>query len=338
MTTSTPIRCELMARHRALDRERFDASNNHAPMVLVAMERLGADDDQLVAYFESLDRRRDVAPRASAVVIEGATWREHLGRWELAPDFMTFFARDVDERGRDVVLREALATLMAGVGAHAFHPLLRLGYALDVDDDDEVAASLGYWAAAFLPGPGVSQAAPRTPAALLEDVLTSAPLAAVEPRGHNIAVRMQLFFEHPAFAARAARVSLDADDPLGDIAPLAAEIFTRHHHFTTLHAVTSCHALRATLTFCDDVPGAVTSYLHALAAAVLTVTNAPPTPACPLPDDDTPWPHIARAALASANEHTVKLVDSCREEWRRSGDDAYRRIALREVRNPAPFT
>lgn len=338
MTTVQATRRELAARHRARDLVRFDVGNNHVPMVLAALERLGATADELRAYVAQIpyDPAPTPSPRAS---ISRETWREHLGRHERAAALIAHFVDDVGARGRRAVLDEVIDELMAGVGAHAFHPLLRLGHALDADDDEEVGAALGYWVAAYLPGPPLDRDAEPVPfGALLEGLLASRELAALEPCGGNIGQRMECFFDDPAFAPLAPRVAYDADDPLAEIARCSADAFVDRHHFTLLHAITSTRALGVVLPYVGDVEAAVTHHAHALGAAVLTVAVAPPAGHTPLPDDDEPWPAIIRAAIATHDDHVIKLVDACREEKRRTGDERYRRIALRDVRHPSPFS
>ena len=46
-----------------------------------------------------------------------------------------------------------------------------------------------------------------------------------------------------------------------------------------------------------------------------------------------PWPVLVDAALASDDEHLIKLVDSCREEEAAHGGPDWQRAASRAVRD-----
>ena len=94
-----------------------------------------------------------------------------------------------------------------------------------------------------------------------------------------------------------------------------------------LHLVTSAHALRVLLPFVDAATDAVADYAVAYVAARIATDAEPGAAAEPLP-----WDTIVAAALASADEHVVKLVDSCREEERAYGGDDWQRAASRAVR------
>jgi hypothetical protein len=52
-------------------------------------------------------------------------------------------------------------------------------------------------------------------------------------------------------------------------------------------------------------------------------------PAAPVPL--LPWQTLVATALASNDDHLIKLVDSCREETQVYGGDAWQRAASRAV-------
>jgi hypothetical protein len=113
---------------------------------------------------------------------------------------------------------------------------------------------------------------------------------------------------------------------LGGLARLAADLYARSGNFTALHLVTSAHALRVLLPFVDDPALAVGHYWRAFAAgfgasAVLAGE----------PVESRDWPALVAAAVASDDDHLVKLVDSCREEERAYGGDDWRVAASRGV-------
>lgn len=114
------------------------------------------------------------------------------------------------------------------------------------------------------------------------------------------------------------------NDTLGRLSRLAATMYAASGNFTVLHLVTSCHAVRLLLPFIGDPQPALNAYWRAYAAGYI---------ASGLEDmDETnmkPWDEIIAAAIASDDEHVVKIVDSCREEERTYGGDEWRLAASR---------
>lgn len=47
-------------------------------------------------------------------------------------------------------------------------------------------------------------------------------------------------------------IQVDSDRPLDAIARTIAEAFSSHHHLAMLHGVTSCHAMRMVLPYCEN--------------------------------------------------------------------------------------
>ena len=108
------------------------------------------------------------------------------------------------------------------------------------------------------------------------------------------------------------------------LATLAANLYARSGNFTALHLVTSAHALRVLLPFIEEPVPALRAYWRAFAAGVAG-SNAEPDELPPLHD----WGRIVEFALASSDDHVIKLVDACREETAAYGGDAWRRAASR---------
>lgn len=97
--------------------------SNHLPMALTALQRLGAGDARLRAF---------AADSATRLVRLDAA----------APEFAAAHTlrREIAARDAGAVLAARLPGLMPGVGAAAFHGLIRSAYAVDAIalDDDHV--------------------------------------------------------------------------------------------------------------------------------------------------------------------------------------------------------
>jgi hypothetical protein len=326
--------------HQERDLVRYDIEHNHAPMVLIALYRMGADENQLRRYYNNLQIGTSIFESVSQQTppIVAARWMTSLGDFRACGSYCRFFKSEIDRLGLEEVLRCYVSALMTGVAAHAFHPLLRLGYGVDLMDHEEIALALGYWAATYLPAPEVSESKTGTgPVDLLNTLANTASLRAIRPESRSIADRIREFYSHEDFQSLLRPIRLDAERPLQGISLAIAEAFVENHHFTMLHGVTSCHALRIILPYCDNVQKAIGEYWYAICATYLSVVNLSADMHCPLPESDLGWQRIQEQAIATGIEHTIKLTYSCAKEAKEYGRDVYRRLALRELAASAPF-
>ena len=320
----------------ALDRSlRFDAEygerlSNHLPMLLVALHRLGATEVQLAKASTRYSTRLHAMPPLQAWAA-GDAWRVPLGDPAAWPRYRDLFSTWLQEEGAREMLRQVLPALLPGCGAAAFHGLIRAAYAVAAAHRAELAHALAYWAcrwldlglqdSAALGGAGQTEPAPLlAAAAALPGVGTSASSYIVEGLHHAA--------EQPGFAAALAPLRLD-EQTLPRLARHAARLYASSGNFTVLHLVTSAWALRVLMPFVDEPAPALAAYWRAYGAGVasvaarLTVTRAP----APLP-----WPQMVQAALASDDEHLVKLVHACQQEQQaHGGADDWQRAATRAV-------
>jgi len=301
----------------AHDAEYAGGLSNHLPMALLALQRLGADDAHLQAFAESHASRLEPAPAPEAWPA-GDAWAVHLGRREAWPLYRDLFLQWLDNEAAGEVLRQVLPRLMTGCGAAAFHGLIRTAYAVRSAHRRELADGLAYWACRWL-DLGESRALGRTP-----DPARLLPRLPV-PGGSQRLIfdRMQAASALPAFAPTVAQLRVD-EGTLARLAALAAGLYARSGNFTALHLLTSAHALRVLLPFIDEPVPALRAYWRAFAAGV-AASSAEPDELPPLQD----WPRIVEFALASNDDHVIKLVDSCREQTEAYGGDAWRRAASR---------
>jgi hypothetical protein len=229
------------------------------------------------------------------------------------------FGQWLAHEGAQAVLEQALPALVPGCGAAAFHGLIRVAYGVEAEHAGEIADGLAYWAARHLPLGRLAKAAGREvdPAALLRT------LAAGTSRAGLIFVRMRDAAGGAAWRRAVARLAIDGGTP-ERLARAAAFAYAHSGNFTALHLVTSGHAMRVLAPFAP--PDAWCWYWLAFAAGVVAA-GLVPKPAAPL----LGWPRLAEAALASDDDHLIKLVYSCREEERAYGGDDWRAAASRAL-------
>ncbi len=298
--------------------------STHLPMALVALNSLAADSPRMHAFFSTISARLNAAPPTAAACND---WLELRGDRAAFASVRAHFLQAIADRGRDAVLRQVLPSLIDGVGAVAFHGLLRTAFATVANHDAELASGLAVWATGYLPLSSFVAAEPKEAgSANVADWLAHMAAKGDAWRVHTgmITPQMRAFVRTPAFLDGADRLAIH-DNTLRDLAAQALAIYLRTKNFTVLHLITSAHALRLLMPRLDEPLVAVRHYAHAYAAGVAASGVAGDSPMMAV--DVLPWPDVMRAAIASDDEHVVKLVYACREEWLVTGDTDYQRAA-----------
>lgn len=294
--------------------------SNHLPMALVALRRLGAADARLDEFAAIYANRLEPAPPPEAWPA-GDAWPGRFGDRHAWPAYRSLFNEWIAIEGGEAVLQQSLPQLMPGCGAAAFHGMIRTAYAAQAGHRGELADGLAYWCCRFLRlGPLPATAGTERNA---EKLLRQ--LRAGRSRRGLIFEQMQDATEEPALHDVVAALAIDGDT-LPALARLAARAYAGSGNFTALHLVTSCHAMRVLSTFLDEPEAGWRWYWQAFVCAVVAAGLR----ATPLPELRM-WSQIVEAALASNDDHLIKLVDSCREEERVYGGDDWRRAASRAL-------
>jgi len=298
--------------------------SNHMPMTQQALLELGASAERLQAWTEGYEAMLEprAAARPARIVVE-----RDLGRPDSDAAWRAHFADRIALLGMAQALREALALLLPGAGAAAFHGLIRTGHAVLSGHEGEIAAGLSHWAAHFLPLP-VSTKAGDPPLALDDwlRALTQLPRPAY-PSGALITDRMQAWADAPGFAAVASRLH-HGPDTLRDLALLAARTYAATGNFTVLHLLTASHAM-SVLEPWWPMPELARGFSVAAAAGLLA-SGASPAQALDRPPS-RPWPALISAACEQDDAHVIKLTHAAWRLGRRWPDPAWRRAVERSV-------
>lgn len=320
---------ELLARNRGMHPIYRGGLANHLPMELCALSGLGASSERMSAFFASYSRRLDPFP-AEGRAVSKDTWRQLLGQPDALYGFAQYFAGDLRERGREVVLRDVLEAFAPSVSSELFHCLIRTAFGVRFDDDEEVAHGLAYWA--IRPqalGPLAPEAGrEREFAALLARVRESPSLGQAELKGNSNPGRMKQASQLVGFPEVVDALEVD-EGTLDRMARAVLGLYVSTRDFTALHAVTSTHALRILLPYFPDRDLALRYHAQALLAAYVRMGAPEIDPRSA--EDAPPWDAIATKAVASEDDHDAKFVYACREEQFARGDALYRRAAALRV-------
>jgi hypothetical protein len=284
--------------------------SDHLPMALCALDGLGRPPSQVETFYQHY-RSRLLALKPTAASIDGA-WKQNLEQIDSYEAYLAYFLDAVDAMGADAVVRQHLPELIGGLAADAFHPLIRLGYAIDFGVDSEIAAGLSYLAAAHLP---LASESFRVTNLDLESLLVSLADDA-ELRGFSFEGRM--FSDRLAELARAGLVPAPATvEAPGVIASTVLWIHRNTRNFFALHLVTAFHALGVCLPYLVSPEPALACFQRAVAASCVAVG----TPRFDRPSvADDVWLERMRRDP----EHVYKYAYSCRQEHAHWGDPAYR--------------
>lgn len=329
MATKPTLLNQLLDDALLLAPEYGDGLSSHLPMALTALRRLGADGRRLRAFAKTYAADKALQPAPPPVIWPaGDPWQGRLGDIAAWPTHRGLFRTWIAYEGGIDVLTQVLPVLMRGCGGVAFHGLIRTAYALDALHAAELADALAYWASRWMDlGAAGRGGTEPDPWAALQG-LTLPP-----SKEGLIATRMQTAARRRGFGATADVLRID-ERTLPRIARLAARLYARSGNFTVLHLVTSAQALRVLLPLVGDPETAVAHYWRAVVAGVvasrldLGALGRAPTP--------RPWDDLVAAAVASDDDHLIKLVDACREEQKAHGGALdWQRAATRAVHQAA---
>jgi hypothetical protein len=303
---------------------------NHGPMVAEALAHLGRHD-AIPGWVAQYEKRLDEAPLPARPLTE-EDWPDALGKESRFPEWLALFEREIADRPVPAVVGEWVPRLLPGAVGAATHGLIRTGHALRglaaADTPPrrlEVANGLAFWASSYeeLPGPplligheGVAQALadlPYLPDDAPLPVLISDRVAAVADIADEFEQAVAslgwtggpvgLLDELATGGALAYLRNADAGGAIG-----------------LLHAVTSPLACELVLPWLaeEDRDAALGYVWQAAAALHVAYDNDRVTPAPteePLSADA-----LVDRALASGDEHAIKLTEAALRSFGRSGD------------------
>ncbi len=322
-----------------------DQLSSHLPMALQALHSLGADEAQMQAFFDHYVQRFQ-GDHAAPAVQDLPDWQAGLGDVARMADLRASFEAQLAAQGVDEVLRRVLPVLLPGLSAAAFHGAIRLAHALQAGEGAgaaqgsahraELAAALAYWASRWqrLPSAGAALAS-EPPLSLAEwsDRL-QAGSRGWRSEAPLIFLRMSEASALPLYKALAPRLPprQSLRECVADLAQLALGYYLSSANFTVLHMITGLRALRVLLPWLpqnlQQDPAVQTLLAEAFVAAYLAgrVQLRPQLASSPSAQA-LDWPTLIQAARRSTDDHAIKLVHACLEEWRVYGDDRYLRAA-----------
>ena len=305
---------------------------NHGPMAAEALVRVGRPD--AVAGFVDRYRRRLGTAAAGGRPLAADGWEHGLGAFDRWADWVATFDAELASGSPDEVLARWVPRLAPGCMAGGTHGLLRTAHAARACDEadtaprrHELAQGLAYWAARYqeLPGPPLLLGRGTVGATLAR--LPSLPDEAPDEDLISDRVRHVEMIVTPFEQSVAALGTPDdVDAALDEVAQGGAAAYLANagggHHIALVHAVTAPLGLQLVLpTLGAGERVTAFSYLwQAMCALHIAYATARPAEE-PVPATVPGRDDLVDRAVASDDEHAVKLTEAALRAHDRTGDD-----------------
>lgn len=330
--------------HRLLDANGCFAlggngTTNHCPMALCALAAMGAPPARLQDFFDMWESRYAITAPPASKAVERDEWQADVGNPTSFVALRDCFEDWIWCNGADAVLTQTLQHMPFAPASGAFHALIRLGYGLEAQHVGEIAAGLAALASGNLHIDIGSQ--PRTPAASVRDGLNalSRELSGLQFDGGMITSRLRAAAAEPRFQATLPAAPVQ---PLllDQMAQAAIALYWQTNNFTALHIVTGLHAARSVF---KHLPPELVSQLMpqlwvamcaayvSIGAPALASTAVLLTEDDVLPDSADSWHDLFTTAIASDDDHVIKLVYTCYCENLRTPSPLYLAAAARRA-------
>ncbi|WP_237055600.1 questin oxidase family protein [Microbulbifer sediminum] len=296
-----------------------DRLANHLPMVLIALDQMGATRAQLQYAFDRSTphlKLRPASPLKPITDIAACRRSE-----ELFPSALRYYEQQLKQHGVQECLRREIPPLLPSIATAAFHGLIRTAYGIDAGHLQEIAMGLAYWNLEYYTLESSNEHTDLSAAEVIEDVRRRFPRIEVAPG--NISDHMHAVTGQDGWADTPIQPSQLS---LQDIARTALDAYCGTRDFTLLHGVTGCHALRLILPFCPDPEAAMRYFWEGLVIAYLS-TGPKEIIGKTLEVDNGSWKEIKALACQSDDDHLIKLSYSCEQEFLYYGVEKYTRMA-----------
>ncbi len=302
---------------------------SHLPMALHALHSLGASaqrmQDFYTRYTSRFSSRGETLPRLAYASSGDAPWWTLLSQDDAYATLQARFTADVEALGVPATLSLLLPELLPGVAAAAFHGVIRTAHALESGHQGELAAALAYWAWRWQP---LTPPAPPAPVAPLLDVQAwSHQLVAQSVGWHSSGSLISIRMAHASHSdiyqnlASALAPAIGVRTRIAELAAVAVRCYVQQPNFTVLHMVTGLRALRMLLPWLPDTPAMQAVLVNCFVAAYMAAQIVPADAAPEVAYRE--WPDVIAAAIASHDDHVIKLVHACREEQAAYGHGPY---------------
>lgn len=284
---------------------------NHLPMAVTALERMGGQKDQIERFSNIYIKKLESVRKST--LNRDISFENDLGNRDSFLAYLIFFKSEIKKNGLEEVLDKYLERLFSGVSASAFHALIRLAYALEINSIDEIAISLAFWSSEYQYNGKIGKYTDKNIYNIFNELKSR--FDGFDPGQGVISEKIDKVVNWKEF-------KIDSIQPkqieLADIAILAIKLYLTSGDFILLHGVTASHALRIVLPFVKDKNAALRYFWISLLAALL-ISDSEEIKLDRLPNSDYNEKNrieaVFKKVLRSNDDHTIKIVYSCWQEF-----------------------
>ncbi len=306
---------------------------NHGPMAAEALAHLGRED-AIAPWVAQYRTRLEPAPAPAERPLSEEDWPAVLGREESFPDWLALFEREVADRPPVAVVGEWAPRLLPGAVGAAAHGLIRTAHAvraLAADDTParrlELAIGLAFWASSYqeLPGPPLLIGREGVPEALADLPYLPEDAPRLLLIGDMVAQVDEIADEFEQAVASLGWTG-GAVELLDQLASGGARAYLRNADgggaIGLLHSVTAPLACELVLPWLAvEDRAAALGYVWQATAALHVAYDIDRQ--SELGEPETPSADaLVDRAVASADEHAIKLTEAALRSYARSGDPA----------------
>jgi hypothetical protein len=303
--------------------------SNHLPMALFALHQIGGTPTQLEKFYSNCTISLNTQT-PDQINIDSSNWKLFLGQHRLNSAYRLFYLAEMKALGRKNCLSYYLPGLMPGISGGAFHPLIRLAYALQIDSDWEIAESLASWSMAYQELGPLHLNACADPIQVFQKLNTTFKIHPIDIHGENIFHRLKNVSDTELFKNFFSDTDLNKLH-LKQLSEMACDIYlSSNDSFTALHFVTSAHAYRIISLFLNDTQKGLSFLFQGLVAGYLTI-NCPDYAKLLVEKNKLPqWPDIFAAARETLNDHVIKFAYTSYEEFKYYKNDSFQLAAAKK--------
>ncbi|WP_305462343.1 questin oxidase family protein [Photobacterium leiognathi] len=282
---------------------------NHLPMTLVALDQMGAEDERLLGFYHQYITQLENVARNDAFLSQANKIEQLIKR-----------------SGIDATLQQYLPKLIASFASQAFHCLIRLAYAVKSQQPREIAYSLAYWEQNYRPLAPLATTDSYNAAEQLKQL--TQVLSTASFHADNISERINEVAKHPNYLKLAA---VPCDITLESALQLIIKQYKTTNDFTLLHGITALHAFIELSPYFSDQTTALHWFWQSYTAAFATACHVFNHKSSQTSAPHLSWLETLSRGSLSHNDHTIKLIYSCSEIYKRYPFAELKQIAHQRI-------
>lgn len=307
---------------------------NHLNMGLYALYKMGANEQELDRFAKGyIDHNHLPEVPPIKAVIDDNNYDDYLGIDGYYSSFIPYFNEVLEGKTIDEVVQKFLNEFIDGSAGGAFHGLIRLGYAYELKDKEEIAKALSYMAECYKPFPRTEAMKKATVMEPINGVLALSSNHHFKTKEFSrelIIGRMIDIYEDPEFEKNLTRINI-CYCTSKYFSELLLKLYALTGDFTILHGFTSTHALRILSHLIKDYEEVLSLHWYHLQMAYLS-TNCTEIKDIPFVTSLKSWDEIFDEVKEVKDIHTVKIVYSLYEQAKFSEvDSLFRTLAQIKV-------